>query len=749
MRVNLGLRWVVVTSLLLLSGCDSPSEPAFGALRLLVRTTGGDLDLDGYVATVDGGGQPVAINDTLVVKNLATGDHVVALDGVADNCAPSDGNPHTVTVRGGDTTDFTFIISCVATGLRVGTVTTGLDPDVDGYVVSVDGLLGGIVGANGSLEVTRLAAATHVVSLSAVAPNCTIADNPRSLVVGPGAIADVIFSVACVAATGVIEVTAATSGIDLDGDGYMVQVDSDTSRPLPINGTVRFPGVPGGTHTVTLSGAAVNCSVADANPRTVIVKTGAATRDTARTAFTVSCGSRNGTLRITTVTSGVELDPDGYTVVVDEECDTYYGYYCYDVWHTPVGVNAVVSNPSIPVGPHSVRLDGVARNCTVAGQNPRTVTVPSAATADETFTVTCVQTGSIQVAATTSGVDLDADGYVVSVDGQGDHRTATLGVNGNVTIAGLVPGAYTVTFGGASANCTVTSPSQRAVTVSGGGTASAAFAANCVAAGTLVVSLQGDIYTVKLNGELTRLTFDPGYEDTPAWSRDGTQIAFRRDTEGQAEIYRMSADGSAQTRLTSRPGLDFLASWSPAGKIAFAGGGSGNFEIYVMNSDGTAVTNLTNNLAEDSYPAWSPDGSKIAFSSRREISNGAIYVMAADGSDVKRITDGGYGGDGRPAWSPDGTKIVFHRVVSCDYYSCERDLFVVNAADGSGLTHLTSGAEDEGDPAWSPDGAWIAFNTSPCDYYSGCNSWRIVVVRSDGTDARDVIGGAFHPAWKP
>src|SRR5436853_386165 len=96
------------------------------------------------------------------------------------------------------------------------------------------------------------------------------------------------------------------------------------------------------------------------------------------------------------------------------------------------------------------------------------------------------------------------------------------------------------------------------------------------------------------------------------------KVAFSSFREGNFETYAMNANGTGQVNLTNTPAAaDQKPAWSPDGtKIAFwSDRDAGNEEIYVMNADGSNPVDLTNDPNTDFQPAWSPDGSKIAFSS--------------------------------------------------------------------------------------------------------------------------------------
>jgi Tol biopolymer transport system component len=144
-----------------------------------------------------------------------------------------------------------------------------------------------------------------------------------------------------------------------------------------------------------------------------------------------------------------------------------------------------------------------------------------------------------------------------------------------------------------------------------------------------------------------------GDERYPSYSPDGTQIAFRGDLDlaepsGDEEIYVMNADGTDVRQLTSNTDFDSAPSWSPDGRlILFERALAGTFtpgveaqekDVYVMRADGTDVRRLTDSPGLDEGPELSPDGTKIAFSSARD-GQQEIYVMDADGSNPRRLTD--------------------------------------------------------------------------------------------------------------
>jgi Tol biopolymer transport system component len=239
----------------------------------------------------------------------------------------------------------------------------------------------------------------------------------------------------------------------------------------------------------------------------------------------------------------------------------------------------------------------------------------------------------------------------------------------------------------------------------------------------LAFTRAGDVHTIRADGTEARPLLRRAY--SPAWSPDGSRLAFVSRRSGDEEIYVANADGSGVRRLTRSAGPDLGPAWSSDGRqLAWSRKG----EIWRMSAAGANQRRLvakTKAWHEHHSPTW--HGRTIVYSSNRAgFFNPELYAVPAKRLTFTKGSDGVLGDDGMPDFSPNGRRIVF---------TSNRDqngeVYVMNA-NGSGQRRLTRRPGDDFLPRFSSDGAQIAFVALPGTVY---------VMNADGTALRRLTGG--------
>lgn len=272
-------------------------------------------------------------------------------------------------------------------------------------------------------------------------------------------------------------------------------------------------------------------------------------------------------------------------------------------------------------------------------------------------------------------------------------------------------------------------------------------AEDCGLGGGQIAFVRDDqIFRVRPDGsDLQQLTRE-GKNSDPALSPDGRRIAFASDRGRCCDLYVMNADGSNVVRRTTGIKADNLSSptWSPDGRrIAFSALRNGDYSIVVVDADDAASPEKLIGFSRgyNVFPAWSPDG-RIAWTSDWAAYDFVfdLYVMNADGSDIKQLTSGfAFNGNileyHQPAWSPDGTSIAFTYCHEQRNYCQESSIAVMNA-DGSRV-RVVRPASGFAHPSWSPSGRRLVFSDAGCLY----------AIKLDGSEMRSVVCNATSPAW--
>ncbi len=225
----------------------------------------------------------------------------------------------------------------------------------------------------------------------------------------------------------------------------------------------------------------------------------------------------------------------------------------------------------------------------------------------------------------------------------------------------------------------------------------------------------------------TQITDDAGQEVNPNLSPDGTSIVYSSRAAGHWDIYLLRVGGKNPVNLTKDSQFDeSQPAFSPDGsRIAFRserdGGG-----IFVMGATGESVRRLTDFCY---FPAWSPDGKEIACSTVsprrpdvREVMSSQIFAIDVE-SGARRLLSGKMLDAVQPSWSPDGRRIAFWGV-----REGARDIFTVSR-DGGEVAALTADEALDWSAAWAPDGKYVYFSS---DRGGAMNIWRVPVSAASG-----------------
>ncbi|MBV9242933.1 MAG: PD40 domain-containing protein [Acidobacteria bacterium] len=206
----------------------------------------------------------------------------------------------------------------------------------------------------------------------------------------------------------------------------------------------------------------------------------------------------------------------------------------------------------------------------------------------------------------------------------------------------------------------------------------------------------------------------PVFHQEVTWSPNGRKLSFTTyrkenpsDKQVISEIWVMDPDGSHIQKVADNAGW---TSWYPNGKRLLFSRPSADrktSDIYSVNLDGTGLTQMTRDSGKNSTPEMSPNGKKIAFISTRESEKYQLYVMDADGRNVKRLITDEKVAIFNPQWSPDNKTIVYYAEKGD-----QKDQVWTIRADGSEAKLLTNNIGHNTYPVFLPHGRRIVFHSN-------------------------------------
>jgi Tol biopolymer transport system component len=447
--------------------------------------------------------------------------------------------------------------------IRVTTATGGLDPDADGYSVTLDGGQAQSVTVNGQVTFTNVGLGQHTVALSGVAANCTVSGDLSRAVQILGVDVTVAYTVTCAEILGSIQFSVTTDGQDLDADGYIMSVDGVVKDTVTTTATVTLAGYSAGAHTVELQDVHVNCTPSADQLAVTVVKGGSVPAS-----FSVHC-------------SRALLDQIVFIVYDTTRSPRVYQMYAMGTDGT--GVRNISNSANVLDFGADVSPDGT-RLALWRGDVGATQWDIYLADADGLNLLNLTNDALVQSCtprwsrynfsiAYCEG-PLNGSAEIWTMDPDGTHRVRRTTNTAN----DIYPDWY---LGGASIVYQKDNPSGSSydvfsVNLSTGTESALAATPNAFDGTPSYVAATGgvvyasdrsgnmEVYYKPVTGPETNLTNNAAADGTPSVSPDGAKIAFTSNRDGYSAIHLMDFDGSHVTRLTSlRLGLTLLPRWSP------------------------------------------------------------------------------------------------------------------------------------------------------------------------------------------